>query len=176
MGKQVNYWMGYGDFLRVAQTALDCNCVIIKEQGKKVDFGNSLDIVTETTHRYYFLPLEMNVEEKDYLHLDALRSNCQVIEAGFSYILHDKKEIMRSRIYVDTGYYNEQGQYMPRSEVLTSVYNKLVRTVKKLAPYTELVDTQTGWRDLKKTEYRHKEYVTPECLDLREMQNYKLRA
>lgn len=27
MGKQINYWLGYADFLQIAQAALDCGCV-----------------------------------------------------------------------------------------------------------------------------------------------------
>lgn len=31
MGKQINYWAGYDDFLKIAQAALDCGCIIIKK-------------------------------------------------------------------------------------------------------------------------------------------------
>lgn len=177
MGKQINYWIGYSDFLKLAQVALDCNCIIIKKQGDKITFGDNLDIVTETAYNYYFLPLEMNIEVSDYLKIDRLCFQGQVLEAGFSYINHDKKEITRSRVYVGTGYYNEFGQYVSRNEVLTFIYNKLVRTVKKIAPYTELVDMVISLRDetyLQEMEYRHKEYISPEFLKLREIQNYKL--
>lgn len=31
MGKQINYWLGYEDFVKIAQVALDCGCIIIKK-------------------------------------------------------------------------------------------------------------------------------------------------
>ena len=41
MGKQINYWMGYEDFLQVAQAALDCGCVIIKKSADgKLIYGH----------------------------------------------------------------------------------------------------------------------------------------
>lgn len=54
MGKQINYWLGYTDFLQIAQSALDCGCVIIKPVSEKLIYGQTLDIVTENQHRYYF--------------------------------------------------------------------------------------------------------------------------
>ena len=37
-----------------------------------------------------------------------------------------------------TGRYTDDGDWIPRPDMLTKVYNKLVRVVKKVAPYTEL--------------------------------------
>ena len=51
MGKQINYWLGYTDFLQIAQAALDCGCVIIKPVSEKLIYGQTLDIVTENQHR-----------------------------------------------------------------------------------------------------------------------------
>lgn len=180
MGKQINYWLGYKDFLKVAQVALDSNCVILKYENDVIKFGNTLDIIIENSHdRYYFLPLDLNIEPNEKLNLMELRSNCQVIEAGYSYMNHDKKIIVRNRLYIGTGFYDEAGVYIYRSEIITKIYNKLMRTVKKVAPYTELTDTYICSNDvdyLQEKVYTHKEYVTSECLELREMQGYKLKA
>ncbi|RKJ42668.1 hypothetical protein D7X98_19050 [bacterium 1XD8-76] len=179
MGKQTNYWLSYQHFLKIAQVALDCNCVIIKSVRGKTELGNNIEIVSENTNLYYFLPFETYTSEQENLDLQKLCLQCQIIEAGFSTIYEPTKEILRSRIYVGTGYYNELGQYISRSDVLTLIYNKLVRTAKKLAPLVELVDMLISTRDttyLQEIEYRHKEYVSPEFLSLREFQCYKLKA
>lgn len=84
---------------------------------------------------------------------------------------------MRARIYCITGYYNEDGEYIPRPECLTKVYNALARYVKKLAPCTEFTDTRISMRDEnygEKVEYKHKEYVTKACLELVEREGYRL--
>ena len=38
-----------------------------------------------------------------------------------------------ARIYVQTGYYDENGNWIPRSEKLTKMYEKLARRAKRLA-------------------------------------------
>ena len=76
-----------------------------------------------------------------------------------------------------SGYYDEQGEYIPRPECVTKIYNKLVRTVKKVAPLTELTDkyiSAKGDTYLQELEWKHKEYITPEYLNLKESDNYKL--
>lgn len=54
MGKQINYWLGREEFLHIAQAALDCGCVIIKPGPGKTEYGQTLDIITEDSRRYYF--------------------------------------------------------------------------------------------------------------------------
>mgnify|MGYP001100663779 FL=1 len=54
MGKQINYWLGYEDFLKIAQAALECGCVIIKNASGTRMYGQDLDIVTEHEHHYWF--------------------------------------------------------------------------------------------------------------------------
>ncbi len=176
MGKQINYWMGYTDFIKVAQTAFDCGCVIVKYADGKTECGNNIDIICENEYNYYFLPTELNIPANTAL--SELRSRCHVIEAGFSYINHTKKEIIRSRIYAGTGYYDEQGAFISRPEALTNIYNKLVRIIKKIAPYTVLKDSYISTNEedyLQKKEWVHKEYITPEYLTLKQEDYYKLK-
>ena len=76
-----------------------------------------------------------------------------------------------------SGYYDEQGEYISRPESVTKIYNKLARIVKKVAPLTELTDTYISTKDatyLQEYEWKHKEYITPEYLHLKESGNYKL--
>lgn len=57
-----------------------------------------------------------------------------------------------------------------RPECLTKIYNSLARYVKKIAPYTELLDIRVSTRDEnygEEYEYRHKEYITKTCLNMR---------
>ena len=198
MGKQINYWMDYESFLLLAQKALDLGCRIIREDpdaGKVTESGD-IGIVTpygkRKRIRYYFhLPEAGDVEIKTYDGMERLdhgfsATGNAVIEAGYSFGLREstgvcgtqeKREIMRARIYCITGYYNEDGEYIPRPECLTKVYDALARYVKKLAPCTEFTDTRISMRDEnygEKVEYKHKEYVTKACLELVEREGYRL--
>lgn len=60
---------------------------------------------------------------------------------------------------------------------MTKVYHSLVRYVKKIAPYTEFTDILISMKDEnygEEYEYRHKEYITKNCLDLINNKGYKL--
>ena len=82
------------------------------------------------------------------------------------------------RLYVQSGFYNDKGEYVPRPVCVTKVYNRLVRMVKKLAPYAELTDPYVSMNDedyLQEKEWKHKEYISPQFLRLKLMENYRLR-
>ena len=183
MGKQINYWLGYEDFLKIAQVALDCGCIIIKKISGKLIYKRTLDIVTEHEHNYWFYVPEVGAPLEKILPFND--NNIQgyspigntVIEAGFSFRDDKSRTITRSRLFVISGYYDEQGEYIPRPECVTKIYNKLVSTVKKVAPLTELTDkyiSAKGDTYLQELEWKHKEYITPEYLNLKESDNYKL--
>lgn len=186
MGKQINYWLGYEDFLQIAQTALDCGCVIIKSISRELVYGQSLDIVTENEHHYCFyvpeagklsgktIPFEGETFTRSHYNL---AEGNTVIEAGFSFRDDEAKELVRSRLFVTSGYYCN-GEWIPRPECVTKTYNRLVRTVKRIAPYTELADTYVSLRDedyLQEKAWKHKEYISRQFLQLKLSQNYKLR-
>lgn len=182
MGKQINYWMGYEDFQQVAQAALDCGCVIVKPVSGKMEYGQTLDIVTPGEKRYYFhvpaagelvpIPLPSGKERIGGFN----ETGNVVIEAGFSFRNDEQKELIRARLYVTTGYYGENKTFIPRPESVTKVYNKLVRVVKKVAPYTELVDSYVSREDGEEKEWRHKEYISPEFLQLKLNEGYTLHG
>lgn len=194
MGKQINYWMDYDNFLLVAQKAVDLGCTIIKvdrKQGKVIK-SQDIGIITpngkSSNASYYFhLPTAgdikiLTVNGKECLDYGFTATGTAVIEAGFSFIIDEptgacgtkhKKEIRRARIYCITGYYDENDEYISRPECLTKVYESLVRFIKKIAPYTELLSIEDkGYGE--KYEYRHKEYITKTCLDLVNKEGYKL--
>lgn len=183
MGKQINYWLGYTEFLQIAQSALNCGCVIIKPVSGKLIYGQTLDIVTRDEHHYYFyLPeagklmgQQMPFPNEQLTGYTAVGNT--VIEAGFSFIDGEKKTIARSRLFAISGYYDKDGDYVARPDCLTKTYQKLARVVKKVAPYTELIDYIVSTHDsdyLQEKEWKHKEYVSPSFLELRASQNYKL--
>lgn len=183
MGKQINYWAGYDDFLKIAQAALDCGCIIIKKSKGELLYGQTLDIITEHEYSYWFyVPAAGTLYGKkfpfdnDDIPNYSLAGNT-VIQASFSKKNDKTKIITRGRLFVISGYYDEQDEYISRPECVTKIYNKLVGIVKKIAPYTVLIDKYVSTKDdtyLKELEWRHKEYISPEYLDLKECKDYKL--
>lgn len=183
MGKQINYWMDYDNFLSLSQKALDLGCTIVKEdldQGRVIE-SESISLITpyETYSRtsYYFhLPEAgeiriLTADGKDYLDYGFTATGNAMIEADYSLIIDEptgaagirrKKEIHRARIYCISGYYDENEKYIPRPDCLTNVYNSLARFIKKLAPSTKI------------PQYTHKAYITPTCLTLVNQAGYKL--
>ena len=100
-----------------------------------------------------------------------------VIEASFSVVSHENKKISRARIFSITGYNDEHGNWIDRPECLKKVYEKLVRGIKKIAPYTEITDTIISTAEdsyAKAKEWKHKEYISPALLTLKISDGYKI--
>lgn len=194
MGKQLNYWMDYDSFLLVARKAVDLGCTIVKEDlnsGKVIE-SSDVSIVTQDEKHYYFHLLDAgdikihSVNGKERLNRGFNASSNAIIEAGYSFIVNEptgpcghryKKEIRRTRIYCIMGYYDENNEYIQRPECLTKVYDSLARYVKKLAPYTEIIDVRVSKKHEdygKEYEYRDKVYITRACLDMVNNEGYKL--
>lgn len=190
MGKQINYYLEFVNFKVLAQKALELGCEIVREdltkfEKTKVTVSRDLSILTDENGAYYYfhLPEAGKIKINNYECGERLdhgfgESANSIIEAGYSRIKDDEKEILSSRLYLTTGYYDKNKNFIYRPDCIVKVYNALARYVKKLAPYTELTDTYISMRSenyLQPVEYQHKEYVTPFCLDLRENKGYKLR-
>ena len=141
--------MEYESFLEVARLALECGCEIVKE---------NLDVppttVLRTPHISAIAPRDWQfwfyVPEAGDLIINTLdcgervdngfsESGNSLIEAGTSPIQNDEKLIKRSRLYVQSGYYDSGGVWIPRPKCVDAVYNKLVRRVKKLTAYDGFV-------------------------------------
>lgn len=165
---QINYWLGYKDFLKIAGIALKNDCIILEDKNNEICIGDTIDFISEDNKQYYFAPKFNQFDNNPNLSL--LSYAGVVIQAGFSYIDESNKKMSRSRIYVGSGYYDDHGDYISRSDEITKIYNKLVRIAKKVAPYTELTDIIDG------EEWKHKEYVSVECLNLRKNNGYNMRA
>ena len=180
MGKQINYYMGYTDFLSVAQAALNCGCIVYRhsfENGKwKLIGGTTLDTVKENCWRYYFhnpaigdFDIDL-ISDKQYVPNDSLLN---VIEAGFSFPNKEKHLISSNRIYVISGRYADDGNWVSQSNLLTEIYNKLVRVVKKTAPYTEIEHFVVNpMYEGKK--FKSKKYISSEYYDLVQNKDYIL--
>ena len=179
MGKQINYYMGYKDFLSVAQTALDNGAVIYRHERRNGKMqmigGTSLEIVKEDTVFYYFhfptsgeLIIEDHYGNQHPSHSSALH----LIEAGFSSPDHENRLLRSNRLYLITGRY-ENGIWIPRSENIGKCYSKLVRIVKRIAPYTEIEHYVVN-EMYKGEKYITKEYITPEFFILVKNNDYTL--
>ncbi len=183
MGKQINYYMGVDDFRQLAQYALDIGCVICKQENAEIVRSNSVDIVMPDYKKYFFYLPEV---EKALLQLQHFQT-CYtlqfvayhlVIEASFSSIRHNRKEISRGRLFLISGYYNAQGKWIDCPECMNKIYEQLKRKVKKIAPYTEITDFITDYSadNYKQIEWRHKEYIAHELLELHVNNEYKFIA
>ena len=181
MGKQINYYMGFKDFIKVAQFALDLGCVICREENKKIICSDHIDIVIPSVKRYFFyLPEagELHVRtENGREEIGGYNASGNVlIEAGFSYVKHDRKTITRGRLFSITGYYDESGNWMGRPECVKKAYDKIARKVKKTAPFTEITEIITDFStdDYGQTDWTRNEYISPELLELKMRRGYKL--
>ena len=94
--------MDFNDFRQLAQYALDIGCVICKQENAEIVSSNSVDIVMPDYKKYFFYLPEA---EKALLQLQDdkqqiggyNKSGNIVIEASFSSIRHDRKEISRAK-------------------------------------------------------------------------------
>lgn len=182
MGKQINYYIGYEDFQKLAEQAVKSGCIILKKEYGKYVRDNSVGIIAQDCNRYYFyLPeageLEFQMHDDNEFVGGYNSSGNVLIEASYSIVKHEQKTISRGRLFSMTGYYDENTKWIDRPECVKKLYDKLVRVIKKIAPYTEIVDEiiSTSSEDyLKPKEWKHKEYITAELLLLKEKESYKL--
>ena len=180
MGKQINYYMGYNDFLSVAQAALDSGAVIYRHAYENKTWqmigGTSLDVIKENTTGYYFhFPADGTMEIKEVYgnQHPSDTAMLHMIQAGFSLPDPEKHLLRSNRLYVITGRYDEDGIWIPRSDLLTKIHHKLVRIVKKIAPYTEIeYSVVNSMYEGKK--FKTKEYISSEYFDLIENNDYTL--
>lgn len=137
MGKQVNYIMDYPHFLQLAQAALDSGCLILRKEftAEPQIPSSDLSVVTrEHCHYFFYLPelanisYVVNTAGMYYPDYGFNSLGLAMIEAGFS-----KHPSDNARMYIMTGYYDENGQWIVRSEQISKVYDKLARKARKLA-------------------------------------------
>ena len=119
-------------------------------------------------------------DDSEYIDSGYTSSSNALIQAKYSYIINEleRKHITSARLYCISGYYDSNGEYIPRPDSLTKVYSSLARFVKRIAPYTELTETRVSMSDEnygKEYEYARKVYITQACLELKVNEGYELR-
>lgn len=188
MSKQINYYLEFEGFLQLAQKTLELGCSIVREDKSAGTVTESRDIEFITEDRkifwYFHLPEAGELETELYdgkERLNGIYNACSnsVIEASFSRIKNEEREIFRGRLYLSGGYYDKNKNFISPPDCIIKTYNSLVRYVKKLSPYTEITRTRVyagGDMDGQKDEYKTKIYISPFCLDLKENEGYKLRG
>ena len=141
MGKQLNYVMDFESFKKLSQYALELGCLILyKDHTEKPSLPSSdLSIVIPQYNSYYFYIPELypsnkithgiNCYGRYYLKDDLFSPfSLSLIEASFS-----RNNTEQKRIYVTTGYYDENENWIARPELLTKTYEKIARRARKLA-------------------------------------------
>lgn len=164
MGRQIEYYMELESYKLIVKKAFELGFVAIEGQNN-FRICNSFDEVTFSKHKhtiYFYLEEVGQLIVKEDGYIDDLRS--QLIESGFSYINEKRKEISKSRLWVSTGFWNNNHEFVQRDEVLDKKYSSLMRYVKKLAPYTEVeVKARNPMYEGRKS--LRKEYITPYLLE-----------
>lgn len=146
MGRQINYYMEHESFLQAAQLALDCGCEIVKQdldiRPTKVIRTRNISAITPGDWMFWFyvpeagrLVIKTDESGERVEHGYLRESGSVLIEAGVSFIDEEKKTISRSRLYIQSGHYDENNVWIPRLKCVDDIYNKLVRRVKKLTTY-----------------------------------------
>ena len=141
MGKQLNYIMDYESFKKLSQYALELGCMILyKDFTKEPSLPSTdLSVVVPDYNGYYFYIPELYPSNKIthaiscngwyYLKDDLFGPfSLSLIEASFS-----RNDTDQARIYVTTGYYDENENWIARPELLTKTYEKIARRARKLA-------------------------------------------
>ncbi len=177
MGKQINYYMEYDNFVLLAKKAIDLGCELLCEDSTGLKRSYSVNMISKDVNRYYFhIPEAGEVKTTQRANKERIEhgynsSGMTLVEAGYSFINNEKKFITRSRLYCITDYYDADGNLIKRPECVTKVYDSLARYVKKIVPYTEM-EYRPANPNIEKVKY--KIYITPKCLALVRDQNYSL--
>lgn len=181
MGKQINYWMEYETFQNLASIVVENGGVIVPWNNPQIQITNPTNIYTDIFSYYFYFPQIGDLILKTYgnpgnefFRVNEYKS--AIIQCGFSNVNKRSKYIIRNRIYVPTGYWSDDEKWIPRGEEITKMYNKLARVIKKLCPYTELIDTYFSTEDKtygQMIEHKHKEYISSCCLKFHE-EGFKL--
>jgi len=172
LGKQINYAMDYESFVKLAQKALDLGCTIIRARADEPQRPCSdLSVLNPSCLDYYFCtPNHTSIQYKrmrdgSYCVDYDFAASISLIEAGYAAV-HDDKRIGGNRLYIATGYYDSNDQWIPRSEEMSRIYDTLARFAGKLAPYHAF--TLNNGKTVK-------ERVSPRFMNMIENEGYQLQ-
>ncbi len=150
MGRQIYFYMSEAVQAELIEFLKQNQYVYYDYYANKVE--NVADKKLYTVYLYkenYGEFLRNNYRRVDFM-------NGPVIEFSKSMIDAETKRLIRGRLWMDSWYFDEAGNKVKKSELLTKDYEKLVRWVKKHVPYQEY--EQKG--------YILKEYISDEVIEL----------
>ncbi len=134
MGKQTTFYMERSVFLKLAQTAVDNGCIILRRSGKRLVRSTDITVITNGCSQYYFYLPEAGELDED-LPLGTFNSNSNVlIEASYS-TRDDDGVMRRARLYVMGGFTDKDGKFVSCPDCLTAMYKKLVVRMKQLTNF-----------------------------------------
>lgn len=169
MGRQINYYLELDGLLSLSERALSLGCQIVREDlwAGCVTAGHDIGLIAGEEHvRYYFhLPaagplMVETFDGKERLRRFACPCENAVIEAGFSRILPETREIVWARLFSSSGYYDQTGAFLSRPRCIDRVYSTSARLVKKLAPSTSVTNAYISTCGQERT-YTRREYISP---------------
>lgn len=162
MGRQINYYMEVDSYKLLVKKALELDFKVIDRLSNFKIYSYFEEVNFSKNELYFYLEEAGGLIVKENGFIDTLSS--PIVESGFSYINDNKKEVSTARLWVSTGFWNNESEFIGRSEILDKKYSSLMRFVKKVAPYTEIkVKARNPLYNGKK--FVRKEYITPFLLE-----------
>lgn len=153
MGKQINFYIDKTVEDEFMKQIFSQGFVLIAEDldNKKLVTFNDLETTNSQMYILYlykkdFGPIVTDVECE--YRLDYLRS--PVIEFTRTLIKREKKLIIKGRIWLESKFYDMNGEVVNKDPGLTKEYNSLVKWIKKNVPL----------QDISKGDFIVKEYIT----------------
>lgn len=154
MGRQINFYIceniqnSFIEYLQDNQfDFLDRNSDIVNQP-------SSMNVFSLYLYKSNYGELVM--QQGNGASMDTIKS--PVIQFCKTGIKKEQKKILRGRLWIATQYYDDEGNWVKKSELFVKDYQKLNRWIKKNVPYQEI----------RKGEYLVKEYINDELKKLQE--------
>jgi hypothetical protein len=152
MGRQINFYMSETVLAELIEFLKQNQFVYYDYCANKVDNVADKKLYTVYLYKENYGVFLRNKSDSRYIDF----MDGPVIEFSKSMIDAETKKLIRGRLWMDGWYFDEAGNKVKKSELLTKDYEKLVRWVKKHVPYQEY--EQKG--------YILKEYINDEVIEL----------
>ena len=175
MGKQTSFYMEREVFQKLAQEAIDCGCLILRQSGNKIVSSRATSIITASCDQYYFYLPEAGELDED-LPLGCFNVNgSMVVEANYTTRNKDHS-LHRARLYLMTSVPTTEGA-ISTPDCMVKLYKKLVRKMKMLTkfvpiPAERMSNRMTYYAD--PSDRSHKLYLTPKMIKLMEKPDVNL--
>lgn len=167
MGKQINFLMD--------KDTEEKFLIYIKENGVAIFEGNNdspkiIEVLPEAFSGKGWFKVYLYNNQGDLIlnklstgreYIDSIKS--PVIEFSRTIIREGAKEVSRGRLWLETKFYNEDGDLVSKDSDLDEWYKNLSKWIKKNAPKTEISNNGR----------EYKEYITKSVVQLLE-QGYKI--